>query len=204
VEAVFDAREAKRRLKRYRRRGPDRTTQMLIEALVEVGVAGAEILDIGGGVGAISHALLAAGARSSTHVDASSPYLEVAREESERRRNSDRITFRFGDFVELAPTIPPADAVTLDRVICCYPGMEQLVGLSAAHATRVVGAVYPLDNWWMRMASPAINLFLSFRGIGFRSYIHPTAAVDAVLRAHGPRMRSRRRTIAWQVVVYSR
>lgn len=204
VEAVFDEREAKRRLKRYRKRGPDRTTRMLIEALIGEGVDGTAVLDIGGGVGAISHALIAAGARSSTHVDASSPYLAVAREEAERRRDADRITFRFGDFVELAPAIPPADTVTLDRVICCYPGMEQLVSLSAAHASHVVGAVYPRDNWWMRLAAPTINFVLRLRGIGFRSYIHPTAAVDAVLRANGLRMKSRRLTFAWQVVMYTR
>ena len=48
-------------------------------------VGGATLLDIGGGVGAIRHELLAAGATSVTSVDASGPYLDAARSESKRR-----------------------------------------------------------------------------------------------------------------------
>jgi len=65
--------------------------------------------------------LLAAGAAHATSVDASAAYLEAARKESSRRGLVDRVTYRHGDFVELAESIPPADIVTLDRVINVYP-----------------------------------------------------------------------------------
>jgi 23S rRNA G2069 N7-methylase RlmK/C1962 C5-methylase RlmI len=50
---------------------------------------GASSLNIGGGVGAIYHQLLASGARTAVHVDVSPGYLNAAREEAERRGHAD-------------------------------------------------------------------------------------------------------------------
>jgi 23S rRNA G2069 N7-methylase RlmK/C1962 C5-methylase RlmI len=51
--------------------------------------------------------LLAAGVAEAMSVDASASYFDVAREESERRGSGGRVTYRHGDFVELAESIPP-------------------------------------------------------------------------------------------------
>ncbi len=95
------------------------------------------LLDIGGGVGAIAHALLQVGARQATDIDASTAYLAAARDEAARRGLVDRMSFQHGDFVALAPTLPATDIVTLDRVICCYDNMPELVSLSAARPEAV-------------------------------------------------------------------
>lgn len=71
VEMMFNQKSAVRELKQYRRKGPNRTTQMLIDALKTEGIEGMTLLDIGGGVGAIQHELLSAGVRSAANVDAS-------------------------------------------------------------------------------------------------------------------------------------
>ena len=68
---------------------------------------GATFLDIGGGIGAIQHELIDAGVSHATNVDASAPYLDAAREESERRGYAGRVTYLHGDFVELAGSVPP-------------------------------------------------------------------------------------------------
>jgi predicted RNA methylase len=78
IDREFGRRTAERDLRRYRRRGPRKTTRLLIEALVKEGVAGRTLLDIGGGVGAIQHVLLAAGAEQVEAVEASQAYLEAA------------------------------------------------------------------------------------------------------------------------------
>jgi len=177
---------------------------MLIDTLREQGVTGASILDVGGGVGAIYHELLGSGARDAVHVDVSPDYLSVAREETERRGTGGRVRFVRGDFVDAAPTLGDSDIVTLDRVICCYPDMERLVALSAGKARRLFGAVYPREAWWMRLALAAVNFISRLRRSAFRAYIHSPRAIDAVLRAQGLERRSFRRTVAWEVVVYSR
>ena len=58
IESMFDKKAAKRELKRYLKKGPSKTTIMLLDAVNKVGVQGLTFLDIGGGIGAIQHALL--------------------------------------------------------------------------------------------------------------------------------------------------
>lgn len=91
IERFFDARVARRELRQYRRKGPSKTTRMLIDALSREGVAGASFLDIGAGVGAVHHELTAAGASGGTCVDASPAYLAAARDESTERGHVERI-----------------------------------------------------------------------------------------------------------------
>lgn len=207
IEEVFNEGEADRELKRYHRDGPSQTTGMLIEALkgeAPEGVEGMTLLDIGGGIGAIQYALLHAGVTSATSVDASAAYVAAARREAERQGLADRITHRHGNFIELAADIPPADIVTLDRVICCFDDMERLVSLSAARARRLYGVVYPRDTWWIKAGVAVFNLFFKLQRNPFRSFVHPTAAVDQVVRSNGLQQRVYRRTWLWQMVVYAR
>jgi 2-polyprenyl-3-methyl-5-hydroxy-6-metoxy-1,4-benzoquinol methylase len=204
IEREFDDSTAKSDLKRYLRRGPLPTTHHLLDALQRLGIGGATLLDIGGGIGSIHHELLASGAERAVHVDASSAYLATARDEARRRGHEGRVQFRHGDFTELAPAIEPADIVTLDRVICCYPDMERLVELSAARARRLYGLVFPREVPWVRAMVPVANLWFRVRGCGFRVYLHSGHRVEAVVAGQGLRRVFRRTTPLWQVLVYAR
>jgi hypothetical protein len=204
IERLFDRREALHKLSAYTRHGPDRTTRLLLDAVKAVGVEGATLLDIGGGVGVAQLELLSAGLHSATDVDASSAYLHVAREEAQRRGYGDRVIYRHGDFVALAPEIEPADIVTLDRVICCYHDMPALVRASATKARRLYGVVYPRDTWWTRGYSATENTAFRLRRHAYRSFIHPTRLVDALIRRSGMERRFLRQGAFWQVVLYAR
>jgi magnesium-protoporphyrin O-methyltransferase len=204
IEGFFNRRQAERQIRGYCQRGPDKTTRMLINALRAEGVKGLTLLDIGGGIGAVQLGLLDAGVTSATDVDASTAYLTVARSEAERRGLAERIVYRHGDFTALAADLPPADLVTLDRVICCYHDMRGLVGQSAAKATRLYGLVYPRDTWWLRAVLAVGNLLLRLRRDPFRIFAHRSAAVDALIRNSGLAPRYHRTAGIWQVVVYAR
>ena len=204
LESQFDRKTAERELRRFRRRGALRSTQMLIDGLCAAGVDGASLIDIGGGVGAIHHALLDAGASTAAHVDISPEYIKAARDEAARRGHDNRVLFVRGDFVQLASEIPDADIVTLDRVICCYPDMEALVGNAAEKTRRLFGAVYPPDTWWIRMAVRAINALLRLRRSEFRVFVHSPVAIADVLRRHGLERVTRRRTAVWEIAIYAR
>jgi SAM-dependent methyltransferase len=204
IEHQFGRRTAAWDLRRFRKRGPTSTTRLLIDMLRGQGVRDASILDVGGGVGAIYHELLGSGARAAVHVDISPDYLSAAREEAERRGHAERVELIRADFVDVAPTLRESDVVTLDRVICCYPDMERLVGLAADKARRLLGAVYPRQAWWMRGLVVTVNAVSRIRRSGFRTYLHPPAAIDARLRAHGLERRAFRRTLGWEVAVYAR
>jgi magnesium-protoporphyrin O-methyltransferase len=200
----FGRQTAQEELRRYRSDGPLPTTRALVDALASQGMAGADVLDVGAGVGAIHQALLERGASRAVHVDISPDYVDAARDESARRGQTDRVRFVTGDFVELASKTEAADVVTLDRVICCYPDMERLVTRSAEKARRLYGAVYPRDRWWTRISIVAMNGMKRLRGSAFRTYLHSPAAIDALLRRLGLERRSTQRTWFWEVVVYRR
>jgi 2-polyprenyl-3-methyl-5-hydroxy-6-metoxy-1,4-benzoquinol methylase len=205
VDEVFGDKTARHDLRRYRKRGPSRQTRVLLDAIRREGVEQASVLDIGGGIGAIQQELLAAGAAHATAVEASHAYMRVAQSEAERRGTAARVSYRTGDFVAIAADVEPADVVTLDRVICCYPDMESLVSRSADRARRVYGLVYPQDAWWVRLGIRASNLMLRLSRRAFRAHAHRTAAVDAVARAHGLEPALRRRVgPIWQVALYTR
>lgn len=204
IEREFNARCARKDLRRLRKEGPARTTRLLIDAIRAEGVSDASLIDIGGGVGAITFALLAAGARGATSVDASSAYDEVAREEARRRGVSNLITFVHADFTEVAGDIPDADVVTLDRVICCYDDMPRLVDASARRASRLYGLVYPRDTWWSRFGSRFANLYLRLTRCPLRTFVHPAAAVAGRIRSNGLEPIYQYQTQLWQVALYRR
>lgn len=204
ADRYFNRRVAEGDLRDYRRHGATGTTKRLLDALKSAGVAGMTLLDIGGGVGVIQHELSAAGVTAITSVDASNAYLALSRQEAERRGYASGARYLYGDFVTLADQIDAADIVTLDRVVCCYPHMEALVNNAAARAKRFLGLVYPRDGWWMRLGVEALNIVPRLRGDPFRSYIHPTAAVESIVAANALRKIVHHNGPIWQVVVFAR
>ena len=185
MATFYNQKKAASELRKYREKGPIPSTKALIDALVAEGVEGATVLDIGGGIGAVQHELLAAGAAHVTSVDASASYLEAAREEASRRGVEDRVTYRHGDFVELAESVPPADIVTLDRVINVYPDWQRLVELSAARAQRLYGLVYPRNTPMVRFVIFAMNLILRLRREPVRAAIRPADEIERIARENG-------------------
>lgn len=200
----FGEATARRDLRSYRRSGPARTTQWLVEGLRGDGIEGLSVLDIGAGVGAVHLDLLKAGAASAVDVDGSPAYVAVAREEATRQGLVDRVTYQVGDFVTLAPTIAPADLVALDRVVCCYPDMESLVRQSVARARLRYGLVYPRDRWWIRAGSAFLNGAARLARRRIRAHVHRSAEVDKIVRGAGFAPTLQRKDLFWQVVVYER
>jgi 2-polyprenyl-3-methyl-5-hydroxy-6-metoxy-1,4-benzoquinol methylase len=202
---AYDAKVASADLRKYRTSGPRPWTGALIEALKIEGVGGATLLDIGGGIGAIQHELLDAGATMATSVEASHAYLSAAREETNLRGHTGRVAYQHGDFVELAAWIPPADIVTLERVLNVYPDWELLARLSAERARRLYGIVIPRDTRFVRLAISTINLVVGLRRLRVRAAVVPIDALDRILREQGlHQCFSQTVGPAWRVLLYRR
>lgn len=204
IEKVFDDKSVTKELARYRKSGPRPTTAKLLKALKAQGVRGLSLLDIGGGVGAIQHSLLDAGVEHATDVDASSANLQAARSEAQRRGFAEQVTFEHGNFLELAAQVPPADIVTLDRVICCFPDMPNMVRLSLERARKYYALVYPRDTWLVRLVIMLENLFLRISKNPFRSFAHPNEEVHAMITAAGFHRLYFDAGLFWQVAVYAK
>jgi len=202
IEDRFDRDFVAKKIQQYRQAGLKTETRLLVEALKSEGVEGLTLLDIGGGLGAIEHELIKAGVSQALSVEASQAFIDAAKTEAIRAGVADKMTFVHGDLVELAPQIPQADIVTLDKVVCCYQDMESLVRASAAKAKKLYGLVYPRDDWWVKAAIGFENLFENLKGSDWRVYVHPTQEVDRLIREHGMNLISRHALIDWQIVVY--
>ena len=204
IEELVDPQVAAKELNRYRRKGPVKTTRLLLDVLKNEGVEGMTLLDIGGGVGVIQHELLKAGLKKATSVDASSSYLDSAQKEAKRQGHLDRLSQHHGDFVEVVGDISEADIVTLDRVICCYDDMERLVGLSAERALKLYAVIYPPDHWMIKALTWLENLKHRIERNQFRVFAHATVAVDEMIRRAGLERFFSYESLLWNVQIYRR
>lgn len=205
IETQFDRRKAAKKLRRYRQKGPQKTTRLLVEALKQEGIQGLSLLDVGGGIGAIQHELLERGAKEALNYEASTAYIEACREEADRRGHAGRIRHVSGDFAQMETQVSEADIVTLERVICCYPDMPQLVTQSCAKAKKLLGLVYPHEAWWVKLGMATIhNLKFKVKSSPFRVFLHPVAEIESIVERHGFERRYYHKSGSWLVAVYAR
>ena len=204
TDNAFSEAEAKAELRRYRRQGPAKQTMLLLEAIRSLDLKNAQLLDIGGGIGVIHHELLDGMVDEATHVDASSAYLREARAEAARRGHSERVRFVHADFTDAAAELPPADVVTLDRVVCCYPDFRRLLGAAADHSRRALVLTYPREVWYLRIGLHAINFFQRLRRDPFRVFLHPVGEMDGLLKDQGLERVYLRRLFVWEIALYRR
>lgn len=184
-ETQFDRKVAQRDLRRYRRRGADATTRLMLAELRRWPLEGQQLLDVGGGIGVISAELAGTGIAGATVVEASPAYLEVARREVGTRYGSRPTQFILGDFAAIADTLPDADVVTLDRVVCCYPDAEALLRGATSRARRLLAFTYPRDRWYVRTLIMLENFWRRLTGNRFRAFVHSPPGMAAVLETAG-------------------
>ena len=204
TDNAFSDAEARSEMRNYRRRGPMKQTKLMLEAIRSLGLRNADLLDIGGGIGAIHHELLKDVAQDATHVDASSAYLREAKAETARRGHSERVHFIHADFTEVASELPKADIVTLDRVVCCYPDFQRLLTAAAEHSQRALALTYPRDAWYLRIGLQIANFFQKLRNDPFRVFLHPISEMDLLLKQEGFERVSLRRLFVWEMALYRR
>ena len=177
----------------------------MLESAVDVGVDGARVLEIGGGLGTIGSELLAAGAAESEVVElvpAWEPYaLELARE----RGFQEHTSFRVVDILERPDEVGPADVVILNRVVCCTPDGIALTGEAASHARRTLVLSFPRDVLWVRALIRGLNAGMWMLRRSYRAFVHPPAALLAAAESAGLRPATGgRRGLVWQYAALTR
>ena len=204
IENMFDKKSAKRALKRYLKKGPSKTTEMLLKAIHKTEVKGLDFLDIGGGIGAIQYDLIKAEASSGTSIEASPAYIDLVKEEIHKNNLAEIIDFKHGDFTAIVSDVDSADIVTLDKVICCYDNMSELVRLSSKLSRKIYAVIYPRDVWWTKLALPFINFYPIIKGSPFRVFIHPTKKVEEIIIRNGLKRDYYATTLFWQVATFTK
>ncbi len=204
ADQQFNERKALEELKRYRTKGPEPTTRLLEQGLEDAGTLTGTLLDIGSGIGALTFSLLERGVSHAIAVDASSAYNGVARQEAARLGRTDAVRFLHADFVSGAPELPSAALVTLDRVVCCYPSYEALLTAALDHAEQCLALSFPRDVWYVRLGVMLENAHRHLTKNPFRTFVHPAARMEDLIRSAGFERSTRRETWMWSVDVYTR
>jgi len=188
-------------LRTYRRKGAGKVTRQIIDSLSAFELSEKSVLDIGGGVGAIYHALFENGANHATHIDAAGNYLNAAREEANRRQIDQKVHFLEGDFVDLHGQIANFDIVTLDKVVCCYPDPEKLLGAAASHSNRYLVISFPKGKRWARIMISLVNRYRRLIGKSFQNFIFPENRIERIIQTNGFAITNKKHTPLWNTWV---
>ncbi|MDE2088675.1 MAG: methyltransferase domain-containing protein [Gammaproteobacteria bacterium] len=188
----------------YRRRGLEKTQRQMVEGLRAAGIADASLLEIGCGVGYLHQALLKQGASRALGVDLSDRMLEQARTLAAEQGLAQRTEYRLGDFVALAPALDAADITLLDKVVCCYPDAESLLGAALDKTRRVCALTYPRGHLLNRIAVALGAVVMKLARSQFRAYVHDPRMIEARIVARGFRKSYQNQTFVWLTQVYVR
>ncbi|MGH3651208.1 MAG: hypothetical protein ACRDU9_10925, partial [Acidimicrobiia bacterium] len=183
--------------------GLNKMARRLVDYLVVRGLEGRSVLEVGGGIGALHLELLEAGASGAVNVELSDGYESLARELLDRQGMGDRVQRRLGDFTELAAELV-ADDVIMNRVICCYPNMERLMGAAMSASKRFVAATFPRDRVFVRLGIAFENAVCRVRNVDFRGFVHPPDGIVKTARDAGFEVAFRDRDWFWHGVVFER
>jgi Methyltransferase domain len=182
---VFTPSYAGRTARKLTKSGLDDTARRMVEFLDDQGLAGATVLEIGGGVGGLHMELLRRGASSATNAELSTAYDADAWRLLKEAGLTERVTRCIVDLAASPEKLPPADVVVLHRVVCCYPDFPRLLGTAADHARRALVFSYPRPRMLTRAQTLLENASYAIRRQEFRTYVHSPRAMVDVAADHG-------------------
>ena len=202
---IFGEKGARRELRRYLRDGLGGDDAKLIAAWAEEGgLAGATVVEVGGGIGQIQGELVRRGAASGTVVEVVGAYAGPAAELADAAGIAGRTEFVLADLLQDASSVAPADVVVLRRVVCCAPEGPALLGIAAGKARRTLLASYPRDRAANRAFSRLQNACFRVVRRRFRSFVHRPDELERAAARSGLRRTRISRGIVWETAQFER
>lgn len=181
-------------------------SRALLDLLSDADALRPTLLELGCGSAALMVALLERGAVSAYGVDLSPESVATARRRAETAGVHSRVTFTVGDGSQVA--VARHDWVVLDRVICCYPHIDALLGNSIGAASLRYAFSIPDTRGWRgvvnRLIRASENFMVRLGAEGCRSYTHSISMVDRRLRDAGFEPLRERKAGLWYAAVYER
>ncbi len=201
---VFDLQRAQRELIDYSNNGLKASSQSFMNALDGLPVKNKSLLDIGGGVGALTFELIRRNISHATQVDLSQASTDVFQTEVNRRLLTDKVRGLRGDFLDLENQLSSADLVTLDKVICCYADYEILVNKSAEKAKCWYVYSIPRNHWLVKAYFLIEGVWNRMRGKYLKVHFHPNEEIKAIIRKKGFNKKHEVIDGKWQITVFER
>ena len=170
----------------------------MVDSAVAHGLAGARVLEIGGGIGKFQVELLEHGAATGEIAELVGAYEPYAEELARERGLSDRTAFVVADVLEQPDAVAPGDVVVLNRVVCCSRDGVQLAAAAARLTRRTLVLSYPRDVFWIRLGVRIVNLGQRVLGRSFRVFVHSPSSLRAAAEAEGLAGSETRHGTVWE------
>ena len=188
--------------KRFRRGGLEPVQKFLLEGIRKQYTRGCTVLDIGCGVGSLHLTLLNEGVDRAIGVDMSEGMLREAKRFADASKVAGRVHYVVGDFVQLSSSIPESDITVLDKVVCCYEDVENLIITATAKTKSTFALSHPKENLLMKsLFKGHMTLARIFRW-SFHPFWHNWDTIASLIRSRGFQLAYENSTISWQVLVY--
>jgi magnesium-protoporphyrin O-methyltransferase len=200
----FFNKQARHMEKYFKKKGLRKEQKYLAEGICQGEMNGAEILEIGCGVGALHLSLLKEGAAKVIGFDISEKMIQTARRLSAEMGLHEHTNYMHGDFTAMHERAPAADITILDKVICCYENAPELIARSTGKTKRIYAVSYPRASTWVRwFFQIGIFVFKLIRH-SFHPYYHSPALVQQWITNEGFEKTYERETFMWLVQIYQR
>jgi SAM-dependent methyltransferase len=190
---------------RYRKAGLSRSSRLLRDFIVQEGINGWTIADLGCGSGGFSIELLKNGAQSAVGLDLSPNMIDSATKLATAEGFAGRAKFQVGNAA--TAELPTSDIVIMDKVLCCYSDWKPLLTNAIGASRIMVGFIVPRDEGIakvpFRIGVKVANYFSRRKG-NILFYLHPLPLVDRTLRDSGFTHRKKKASRFWLVFLYSR
>ena len=202
---VFDQKQADNDLKRYRKKGLKKSSQVIVDYLSDK-IGGMTVLEAGSGIGYLGMELVKNGARSALEIDISYAYLERAKLLRHELSLDDSVEIRTMDFVQHFGNLSDHDIVVSDKVICCLPNFQEFIEAGTARAKHYYALVYPreLVIWKMFVAVLSWVTPHSDKYKGFNIFIHPHQEINNLITKKGFEKVLDNRKGLWQISIYEK
>jgi SAM-dependent methyltransferase len=205
ISEHFDTR-ARDHCEEYQRNGLSASSILLMRRLVDGGLSGRTILDLGCGSGIFSIEALKNGASSSIGVDLSPKMIATANKLAGEKGVAMNAKFLVGDAAKRDHQI--SDIVILDKVVCCYPSIGGLLSKASTACRERLGLIVPRDLGFakvpVRIGVYLDNLIDRIRKNPVRMYLHSLDRIDELLKQSGLRREIETVSGFWLVLVYER
>ena len=137
-------------------------------------------------------------------VDLSPDMLHEAQKFAETFGLSERTQYLEGDFTQLAHSVPESDITVLDRVVCCYEDLTNLLHTSTGKTRRVFALSHPKENLVMEGVFKAQVFLARLFKWSFRPFWHNWGEMKLKILSLGFELVYENSTFGWQVLVFRR
>jgi SAM-dependent methyltransferase len=200
----FFSKFSKRYAKQFKKKGLEKIQKYLLDGVRSEPVNSKRILDIGCGVGGLHLTLLQEGAAHAVGVDQAEGMLDKAKAFAREMGISEKTEHVHGDFVERAGSIGEADITLMDKVVCCYGDLENLIKVSTSKTRSIFALTHPNDRFLVRWFFKSHIAVLKLFRAKFHPFWHDWNKMDRMIRDAGFQAVYYNSTILWEARVYRR